>query len=58
MARLKEIDAYWAKVSLSRIVREGDFKGFKETCHAEGVLITGIKKTSHPLSKADASGQG
>lgn len=49
-ARLKELDAFWSKVS--RTVREGDFEGYKETCHAEGVLVTGIKKTSQPLSKA------
>lgn len=50
MARLAELDAFWREVS--RTVREGDFEGYKATCHGEGVLVTGIKKTSQPLSKA------
>ena len=49
-ARLEELDAFWSKVS--RTVREGDYEGYKDTCHAEGVLVTGIKKTSQPLSMA------
>ena len=49
-ARLKELNAFWSNVS--RTVREGEFEGYEETCHNEGVLVTGIKKTSQPLSKA------
>ena len=49
-ARLAELDAFWSEVS--RAVREGDFEGYKATCHGEGVLVTGIKQTSQPLSKA------
>ena len=49
-ARLKELDAFWSKVS--RTVREGDFEGYKDTCHADGVLVTGGKKSSQPLAKA------
>jgi hypothetical protein len=49
-ARLAELDAYWAKVS--RAVREGDFEGYKATCHEQGVLVSGNKKTSYPLSEA------
>ena len=49
-ARQMELDAYWAKVS--RSVREGDFEGYKSTCHAEGVLVSGAKKSSVPLSEA------
>jgi hypothetical protein len=49
-ARLRELDAYWAEVS--RSVREGDFEGYKATCHEEGVLVAGTKQTSQPLSKA------
>jgi hypothetical protein len=49
-ARLVELDAFWSEVS--RTVRAGDFEGYKATCHGEGVLVTGIKKTSQPLSKA------
>lgn len=48
--RLRELDAYWAAVS--RAVGEGDFEGYKATCHEQGVLVAGIKKTSQPLSKA------
>ncbi|MBT4666154.1 MAG: hypothetical protein HOB63_06530 [Opitutae bacterium] len=44
------MDAYWAEVS--RTVREGDFEGYKATCHEKGVLVSGNKKTSYPLSKA------
>ena len=46
----KELDAYWAEVS--RSVREGDFQGYKKTCHKEGVLVTGINNSSYPLSDA------
>ena len=49
-ARLAELDAYWAEVS--RAVGEGDFEGYKATCHQEGVLVSGTRKTSSPLSKA------
>ena len=48
--RLAELDAYWAEVS--RAVGEGDFEGYKATCHEKGVLVSGSKKTSYPLSKA------
>ena len=48
--RLKELDAYWAEVS--RAVKEGDFEGYKATCHEQGVLVSGSKRTSYPLSKA------
>ena len=48
--RLSELDAYWMKVS--RAVREGDFEGYKSTCHEKGVLVSGTKKTSYPLSQA------
>ncbi len=48
--RLGELDAYWAEVS--RAVREGDFEGYKATCHEEGVLVSGSRQNSQPLSKA------
>jgi len=48
--RLKELDAYWAEVS--RSVREGDFAGYKATCHAEGVMVSGASKRSYPLAEA------
>lgn len=49
-ARLAELDAYWAEVS--RCVREGDFEGYRATCHPEAVLVSGKSKTSYPLTKA------
>jgi len=49
-SRLAPLNGYWAEVS--RTVREGDFEGYKATCHGEGVLVSGIKKTSQPLAKA------
>jgi hypothetical protein len=49
-APLKELNGFWTEVS--RTVREGDFEGYKATCHSEGVLVSGVKRTSQPLSKA------
>lgn len=49
-ARLRELDAFWAEVS--RTVREGDFEGYRATCHEDGVLVSGAKQTSQRLSKA------
>ena len=49
-ARLKQLDAYWAEVS--RAVGAGDFAAYEATCHPEGVLVSGSKKTSSPLADA------
>ncbi|MCH1502424.1 MAG: hypothetical protein L7V86_02470 [Verrucomicrobiales bacterium] len=51
-ARLREaaLDALWAEVS--RSVMEGDFAGYSATCHPDGVLVSGSKAQSYPLSKA------
>ena len=49
-ARLKELDGYWAEVS--RCVKEGDFNGYKATCHKDGVLVSGPSNKAYPLSKA------
>ncbi|MBI1246699.1 hypothetical protein GC197_02500 [bacterium] len=49
-ARLAELDKFWAEVS--RAVKTGDFEAYKATCHEEGVLVSGVKKTSQPLSEA------
>jgi hypothetical protein len=49
-ARLTELDAYWAEVS--RAVQTGDFDAYKATCHEEGILVSGNKQTSQPLTKA------
>ncbi len=48
--RLAELDRFWAEIS--RTVHEGDFAGYKATCHPEGVLVSGTKKISQPLAKA------
>jgi Calcium/calmodulin dependent protein kinase II association domain len=49
-ARLAELDRYWAEVA--RAVSAGDFEGYNATCHKEGVLVSGVKKQSEPLSDA------
>ena len=49
-ARLAELDAFWAIVS--KTVKQGDFEGYAATCHKEGILVSGSKKTSYPLSQA------
>lgn len=48
--RIAELDAYWAEVS--RCVNEGDFAGYKATCHKDGVIVSGTKNEAYPLSKA------
>jgi hypothetical protein len=48
--RIAELDAYWAEVS--RCVREGDFAGYKATCHKDGVIVSGSSDKAYPLSKA------
>lgn len=49
-ARLQKLDAYWAEVS--KAVATGNFAAYKATCHPEGVLVSGVKKTSSPLADA------
>jgi ketosteroid isomerase-like protein len=49
-ADIKEINAYWAEVS--RAVKAGDFEAYKATCHPDGVLVSGSRKTSFPLADA------
>lgn len=49
-ARLVELNAYWSEVS--RTVNEGDFEGYRATCHPDGVLISGTKSTCYPLADA------
>lgn len=48
--QLAELNAFWTEVS--RSVREGDFTAYEATCHPEGVLVSGSKKLSSPLSEA------
>ncbi|MBW8017587.1 MAG: hypothetical protein FVQ82_15520 [Planctomycetes bacterium] len=49
-ARITELDNYWAEVS--RCVKEGDYAGYKATCHKDGVLVSGSSDKAYPLSKA------
>jgi len=49
-ARLAQLDTYWAEVS--RSVREGDFEGYKATCHPQAVIVSISKKNSTPLTVA------
>lgn len=49
-ARLASLDNYWTEVS--RCVKEGDFAGYKATCHPDGVLVAGTRGESYPLSQA------
>ena len=48
--RLRELDAYWAKVS--RAVGEGDFEAYKSTCHELGVLVA--SECAQPISDRTA----
>lgn len=49
-ARIAELDHFWSAVSQS--VKDGDFDGYKATCHPEGVLVSEKLKTSAPLTEA------
>ena len=51
--RIAEIDkTFWAQIS--RTVKEGDFEGYKATCHENAVLVTtsGKNKQSYPMTTA------
>ena len=48
--RVVELNAFWTEVS--RSVSEGDFEAYQASCHPEGVLVSGSKKLSSPLSEA------
>lgn len=51
--RIVEIDkSYWTEIS--RTVKEGDFEGYKATCHPNAVLVTtsGKNKQSYPMTAA------
>ncbi len=49
-AAANEIDAYWAEVE--RAMSEGDFAAYADTIHPQGVIISGNKQTSYPLTQA------
>jgi len=46
--RVSELDRYWQEVS--RCVGEGDFEGYKATCHKDGVIVSGNSGKCMPLS--------
>ena len=48
--RLSELNQYWAEVS--RCVGEGDFAGYKATCHEKGVLVYEPGEKAYPLAQA------
>ena len=48
--RLAQLDRFWSE--LQAAVQNGDYERYKATCHPAGVLVSGAKKTSYPLSKA------
>ena len=48
--RLRELDDYWSRVS--KAVREGDFEAYQATCHPSGILVSGNKSMSQPLTAA------
>ena len=48
--RVTGLNAFWSEIS--RSVREGDFAAYAASCHPEGVLVSGSKKSSSPLSEA------
>ena len=50
LARLAEVDTYWAEVS--RSVKTGDFAAYQAGCHEKAVLVSGSKRVSYPLSQA------
>jgi hypothetical protein len=51
--RLEQINNYWTEVS--RCVNEGDFEGYKATCHKDGTLVAGTIQKAFPLRKALAN---
>lgn len=48
--RLVELDTFWSAVS--RSVGDGDFEGYRATCHEKGVLVSGVRGTCQPLAVA------
>lgn len=53
LLRIAELDkTYWAEIS--RTVKEGDFDGYKATCHENAVLVAtaGKNKRSEPMTVA------
>lgn len=48
--RLRELDECWSRIS--QAVTEGDFDAYQATCHPLGILVSGNKNMSQPLSTA------
>jgi hypothetical protein len=48
--RLAQLDKFWSEVQAA--VQNGDYERYRATCHPSGVLVSGAKKISYPLSKA------
>lgn len=49
-ARLEELDALWG--TISKAVATGDFETYSKTCHPDGVLISGRRQRTEPLTAA------
>ena len=48
--RLAQLDRFWSEIRSA--VQNGDYERYKAMCHPSGVLVSGAKRTSYPLSKA------
>ena len=44
------LDAFWAEIA--RTVTEGDFEAYSASYHADAILVSGLAKTSQPVSQA------
>jgi len=44
------LDAFWAEIA--RTVTEGDFEAYRASYHEDAVLVSGLAKTSQPVSQA------
>lgn len=49
-ARLAQLDKFWSAIQAA--VQSGNYERYKASCHPAGVLVSGAKQTSYPLSKA------
>ena len=49
-ARLAQLNKFWSDVQVA--VQTGDYERYQATCHPSGILVSGSKMTSYPLSKA------
>jgi ketosteroid isomerase-like protein len=47
---LDELDSFWAEVS--RTVIEGDFQAYAKTYHEDAIVVSGLSKTSQPVSRS------